>query len=121
MHACTALVARLSAEPANWPAGACILQLLDCAQACDIAIGHIGRDSAEQDDVCANCAEVCEDSADYLENTGQSDPCVELCRACAATCFQLWCSANGVTLEKSPDAWPSREQSPALVPAAEQR
>lgn len=98
LHACLELAGRLRARLPDCEGSACALRLLDCAQACELAIGFIGRGAALQEEVCAICGEVCEACADCLELklTGDADHCAETCRECADACFDVWRAAAGV-------------------------
>ena len=102
--ACLALARRLSAEPADFAAGPRILRLLDCAQACELAIGFIGRSSALQEEVCAMCGEVCETCAETLAAAGGNDDCTRCCRRCADVCFEVWSAAVGAAPVRGDEA-----------------
>jgi hypothetical protein len=60
--------------------------MLECAEICRTAGAFMLMDSPYGRDVCAVCAEVCEDCAASCERVGDMQECVDICRRCAESC-----------------------------------
>lgn len=63
--------------------------MLDCAEICRTASTFMLVDSLYHRDVCAVCAEICEDCAAECEHMDGMHACVRTCRDCAETCRQM--------------------------------
>lgn len=103
LHACLECASELSTDADDAAGGACMLRLLDCAQACEAAVGFMVRCSPLADEMCALCGEICETCATNLERTYGSHPCADACRKCADACFDVWSARNAITGGVIPD------------------
>jgi hypothetical protein len=98
IEVCGELARRWCDEPRSLDLISRIGRLLDCTEACEIAIACLVHRSALRDEICAMCGEVCEECAEHLEHFAGATACADLCRRCADACFNLWRIGNGVAL-----------------------
>ena len=67
-------------------------RLADCAEICETSANFMSRGSEMQATVCAACAEACERCAEACEQLPEDDVmrrCAEICRRCAASCRRM--------------------------------
>ena len=64
--------------------------LLDCAKICSLAADFSARDSQNQAELHALCADICQQCADDCEKLADADTqmeeCAQVCRECAEMC-----------------------------------
>ncbi|HEX7966113.1 MAG TPA: four-helix bundle copper-binding protein [Gammaproteobacteria bacterium] len=63
--------------------------MLDCAEICRTAGTFMLVDSPYHQDVCAVCAEICDDCARECEDMEGMEACAQACRDCAESCRQM--------------------------------
>jgi len=63
--------------------------MLDCAEICQAAANFLARGSDHHQQVCLACVEVCRACAASCQEVGGMHECVEACWRCAATCEEL--------------------------------
>ncbi|MBX3620346.1 MAG: four-helix bundle copper-binding protein [Rhizobacter sp.] len=69
----------------------CVALDIDCAAACQLAVGYMSRGSANDSAACAFCAMVCTACADECERHQMEhcQACAQACRACARECERM--------------------------------
>ena len=60
--------------------------MADCANACRAAADMMHSGSAQHDEYCRLCAEICRQCAASCAALGDMDDCAQICRKCAAAC-----------------------------------
>jgi hypothetical protein len=89
-HMCLGSAVSYCLEQGGEHAGQAHMRLmLDCAEICRSTSAFMVTGSPYLRDVCAVCAEICEDCAASCERLGGMEECVQACRECAATCRAL--------------------------------
>src|SRR5882672_9547404 len=63
--------------------------MINCAEICRTAADFLLSSSRLFPQVCAACAEICDDCALSCENLGDMERCVRACRACSQSCRAL--------------------------------
>lgn len=75
----------------------CIRLDLDCAQACQMAVAYMARDSHFAQALCRLCAEICEACGEECGRHAMDhcQQCAEACRRCAQACREMAGTAQG--------------------------
>jgi hypothetical protein len=63
--------------------------MMSCAEACRVTAHFIVIGSSHHRHLCAECAEICENTAADCQRIGDMDECVEACRMAAESCRVL--------------------------------
>lgn len=90
--ACHHCAASCLDEPDASAMARCIALDMDCAALCELAAGAMGRGSEWAEQICALCAEVCDDCADECtKHTAMQhcQECAQACSRCADECRRM--------------------------------